>query len=405
MGEHACGKALDHVVDDDEIVSSAVHFCEVHKKSPKRGINLLYAGHGKKMFTAIAEQIVEWYTKKDKMADIVLSEQREEKMKIFAYALRSFDEEKFFVDACERLGIEYGFTSDYPSMENAYLAEGCEGVAIITNPMYPEILDKYYSLGVRYLATRSIGYDHIDVKYAKSIGMKVTHVSYAPESVADYTVMMLLMAVRKMPYIMDKARLQDFGLKGKMGRNLNELTVGVIGTGRIGKKVVQELSGFGCKILAYDIYENDMVKQYAEYTDLERIYRESDVITLHVPGFEENYHMINRETFAKMKDGVIIVNPARGMLIDTEAMIEALENGKIGFAALDTIENEAGLYYLNHECDMLKNRERAILMSFPNVLVSPHMAFYTERSVKDMVENAINGLINCKNGGFNEFEV
>ncbi len=326
-------------------------------------------------------------------------------MKIFAYALRNFDEEKFFVDACERLGIEYGFTSDYPSMDNAELAKGYDGVTIITNPMYPEILDKYYSLGVRYLATRSIGYDHIDVKYAKSLGMKVTHVSYAPESVADYTVMMILMATRKMMYIMDKAKLQDFSLNGKMGKNLNEMTIGVIGTGRIGKTVVKQLSGFGCKILAYDFYENDMVKQYAEYTDLERIYRECDIITLHVPGLEENYHMINRETFAKMKDGVIIINAARGMLIDTDAMIEALESGKIGYAALDTIENEAGLYYLNREGDILNNHDRAILTSFPNVLVSPHMAFYTERSVKDMVENAIKGLMNCKNGGYNEFEV
>lgn len=326
-------------------------------------------------------------------------------MKIFAYALRSFDEEKFFVDACERYGIEYGFTSDYPSMENAYLAEGYEGVTIITNPMYPEILDKYYSLGVRYLATRSIGYDHIDVKYAKSLGMKVTHVSYAPESVADYTIMMILMACRKMMYIMDKAKLQDFGLKGKMGKNLNEMTIGIIGTGKIGKTVIRQLSGFGCKMLAYDIVENEAVKKYAEYTDLDRIYRECDIISLHVPGLEENYHMISREEFAKMKDGVIIINAARGMLIDTDAMIEAIESGKIGYAALDTIENESGLYYLNREGDILKNHDRAILGSFPNVLVSPHMAFYTERSVKDMVENAIKGLMNCKNGGFNEFEV
>lgn len=326
-------------------------------------------------------------------------------MKIFAYALRSFDEEKFFVDACERYGIEYGFTSEYPSMENAKLAEGYEGVTIITNPMYPEILNKYHNLGVRYLATRSIGYDHIDVKHAKSLGMKVTHVTYAPESVADYTIMMMLMACRKMMYIMDKAKLQDFSLKGKMGKNFNEMTIGIIGTGKIGKTVIRQLSGFGCKMLAYDIAESDAVKQYAEYTDLDRIYRECDIISLHVPGLEENHHMISYEEFSKMKDGVIIINAARGMLIDTDAMIEAIENGKIGYAALDTIENESGLYYLNREGDILKNHDRAILNAFPNVLVSPHMAFYTERSVKDMVENAIKGLMNCKNGGFNEFEV
>lgn len=326
-------------------------------------------------------------------------------MKIFAYALREFDEEKYFIDICRQYGIEYAYTSEYPSMENAKLAKGYDGVTIITNPMYPEILDRFYSLGVRYLATRSIGYDHIDMKHARKLGIRVTHVSYSPESVANYTIMMMLMACRKMTYIMDKARLQDFGLKGKAGKELSDCTVGIIGTGRIGRTVIRHLSGFGCRILAYDIAESEDVRQYAEYTEPERIYRESDIISLHVPGLEENYHMINRETFAKMKDGVILINAARGLLINTDDLIAALESGKVGYAALDTIENEGGLYYLNRETDILANHDRAILSSFPNVLVSPHMAFYTERSVRDMVENAVKGLLACEAGGKNPYEV
>lgn len=326
-------------------------------------------------------------------------------MKIFAFALREFDEEKYFIDICNQYGIEYAYTSEYPSMENAELAKGYDGVTIITNPMNPEILDRFYSLGVRYLATRSIGYDHIDMKYAKKLGIRVTHVSYSPESVANYTIMMMLMACRKMTYIMDKARLQDFGLKGKAGKELSDCTVGIIGTGRIGRTVIKHLSGFGCRLLAYDIAENESVKQYAEYTEPDRIYREADIISLHVPGLEENYHMINRETFGKMKDGVILINAARGLLINTDDLIEALENGKVGYAALDTIENEGGLYYLNRETDILANHDRAILSSFPNVLVSPHMAFYTERSVRDMVENAVKGLLACESGGANPYEV
>lgn len=326
-------------------------------------------------------------------------------MKIFAFALREFDEQAYFENICKENGIEYGFTSEYPSMENAHLAAGCEGVSIITNPMYPEILDKFYSLGVRYITTRSIGYDHIDVAYAKSLGMGIGHVTYSPDSVANYTIMMMLMACRRMDYIMKKARLQDFALNGKIGKEISLCTVGVIGTGRIGKALLRHLSGFGCKLLAYDCIEDGEAKKYADYVSLDEIYAKSDIISLHVPGLAENYHMLGREEFAKMKDGVILINAARGSLIDTEAMIDAINSGRIGYAALDTIENESGLYYLNREGDIIDNRQRAILEGFPNVLVSPHMAFYTEQAVKDMVENSVRGIINFANGTENPFAV
>ena len=182
-------------------------------------------------------------------------------MKIFAFSLREFDEKAFFIRICEELGIEYGYTSEYPSMNNLELAAGYDGITIITNPMTPKVLDRLHALGVRYIATRSIGYDHIDVRYANSLGMKITNVSYSPESVANYTIMMMLMACRKMPYIMEKARLQDFGLKGKAGKELSDCTIGVIGTGRIGRTLIRHLSGFGCRMLAYDIAENEEVKQ------------------------------------------------------------------------------------------------------------------------------------------------
>lgn len=326
-------------------------------------------------------------------------------MKIFAYALREFDEQEYFEKICKENGIEYGFTSDYPSMENADLAAGYDGISIITNPMYPEILDKFHSIGVKYITTRSIGYDHIDVDYAKSLGMGIGHVTYSPDSVANYTIMMMLMACRKMDYIMKKARVQDFALNGKIGKELSLCTVGVVGTGKIGQALIRHLSGFGCKLLAYDVYESDAVKEYAEYVSLDELYAQSDIVTLHVPGLPQNRHMVGKEEFAKMKDGVILINAARGMLIDTEAMIDAIHSGKIGYAALDTIENESGLYYLNRETDIIENRDRAILEAFPNVLVSPHMAFYTEEAVKDMVENSVRGIMNFAKGIENPFAV
>ena len=265
-------------------------------------------------------------------------------MKIFFYALREYDEQKYVEKFSKQYAFEYGFTSDYLSMENVQLAKGYDAISIITNPMYPDILDAFRNVGVKYISTRSIGYEHIDIEHAHSIGMRIAHVKYSPNSVANYAVMLILMACRNMPWIMKKADCQDYSLKGKVGKELSASTVGVIGTGNIGKTVVKHLSGFGCRILAYSLFEDEEVKKYAEYVSLDGLLRESDIITLHVPGNAENTHLIDAAAFEKMKNGVIIVNTARGLIIDTQALISALKSGKAGFAALDTFEGEAGLY-------------------------------------------------------------
>lgn len=326
-------------------------------------------------------------------------------MKIFVYALRNHDEKEYLEKYSKELGFEYGYTNDYPSLENTELARGYDAISIITNLMYPEILDKFHEVGVKYIATRSIGYDHIDTAYMKKLGMRASHVTYSPNSVANYTIMMMLMACRNMSYIMKKADLNDFSLEGKLGKELSLSTIGIIGTGSIGKCLAKHLSGFGAKLLAYDIYPNEETAKYADYVDLDTIYRESDIITLHVPGMSENYHMIDADTISKMKDGVIIVNAARGMLIDTQALVDGLKSGKVGYAALDTFETEQGLYYLNFEQKTLLNKEMAILKSFPNVLLSPHMAFYTDQAVSDMVGNAMRGLLAFEKDEPNPFEV
>ncbi len=321
-------------------------------------------------------------------------------MKIFFYALREYDEQKYVEKFARQYAFEYGFTSDYPSMDNVQLAKGYDAISIITNPIYPEIIKAFHDVGIRYISTRSIGYEHIDVGCARSLGMRVAHVVYSPDSVADYTIMLILMACRNMPWIMKKADCQDYSLKGKVGKELSKSTVGVIGTGNIGKTVVKHLSGFGCRILAYSLYEDEEVKKYAEYVSLDELIKQSDIITLHVPGNAENTHLIDAAAFEKMKDGVIIVNTARGLIIDTQALIAALKSGKVGYAALDTFEGEVGLYYLNKEMQRLDNDNMALLKSFPNVILSPHMAFYTEQAVSDMVENSIKGLLGFESGEY-----
>ena len=309
-------------------------------------------------------------------------------MKIGVYSERP-DERAFFDHAAQACGVELVMCGAVPDLASCRAAEGCRALSIITTPVPAPLLDAFYAAGVRYISTRTVGYDHIDVAHARKIGMHIGNVSYSPDSVADYTVMMILIAVRKLKAIVTRAQGQDFSLGGVRGRELRDLTVGVIGTGRIGTCVVRRLAGFGCRILACDLRENDAVRQAAEYVPPDELYRRSDVITLHMPATEDNYHMIGRGSLGKMKKGVCIVNTARGSLIDTQALIEALEDGRVGAAALDVVENEAGLYYNDLKCVPLKNRELAVLRSFPNTFVTPHTAFYTEHAVRDMVEYSV----------------
>ena len=319
-------------------------------------------------------------------------------MRMFVFSMRTFDELPCFEKYCPQYGIEYDYTTETPCMDNLDLAKGYDVVNVITTVFDQPMLKKLHDMGVKCIATRTIGYDHIDVDYAKSLGMGVIHISYSPNSVADYAIMMMLMGLRRMPHIMERANIQDYTLKGKIGRELPDCTVGIIGTGRIGRTVIRHLSGFGCKMLAYDLYENEEVKQYAEYTDLDTLLKNSDVITLHAPATDDNYHMIDASAIEKMKQDVVIINCARGALIDTDALIDGIESGKVGFAGLDVVEHESGLYYFNRMGEPLHNPKLAILRSYSNVLVSPHTAFYTEEAVANMAENSIIGAMKYMNG-------
>lgn len=310
-------------------------------------------------------------------------------MKIFVYSLRDFDEKAYFEHFTKVHNIECGYTSETPVLENMDLAKGYDAIDILTSPISPEMVDKLADLGVKCIVTRSIGYDHISVARATERGIGVLNVTYAPDSVADYTVMLMLMGLRKVKYLDQRSNVQDFSLKGKLAKTLPKSTVGIIGTGKIGEKVIKYLQGFGCKILAYDTYEKESLKGLATYVSLEELLKNSDIISLHAPALESTFHMLDKKAFEMMKDGVGIVNCARGPLVDTEALIDALEAGKVGFACLDTIEGEFDLYYFNRMGEPLKNRNRAILNSFSNVIVMPHMAFYTDEVVSNMVENSL----------------
>lgn len=326
-------------------------------------------------------------------------------MRLFAYALREYDELGFMEECSRELGFEYDWTPAYPSLENADLARGFDALCIITNPLDAKLLDRFHELGIRNVATRSIGYDHIDVAHAYELGMRVGNAAYPPEGVANYTIMLMMMALRKVGLIIGQANRQDYSLRGKLGHDISSCTVGVIGTGKIGATVVRHLSGFGCKVLANDSYPRDDLDGLATYVDLDTLLAQSDVITLHAPATAANHHLVDAEALAKTKPGVIVVNAARGSLIDTEALVQALESGHVGGAALDTIEHEENLCYLDKSREVLPNRDRALLEAMPNVIVSPHMAFYTATDVRGMVFSACSALDSFSKGEPSPYEV
>ena len=320
-------------------------------------------------------------------------------MKIMVYEARE-DELAELQAQSESLGIALGISAAVPSLENAALAEGCQGVSILgQGRINGPLLEAWHKLGVRYLSTRTVGYNHIDLARARELGIRVCSASYAPNGVADFTVMMILMCLRHYKQAMWRGQVNDFSLQGLQGREMKDLTIGIIGSGKIGAQVIRNLSGFGCRIVVYDIRKNPAVENLVEYVDMDTLLAQADVISLHMPLLDSNRHMINRETIARMKDGVILINCSRGELMDIDALVEGVESQKIGALGMDTSEGEEGIVHEDHRVDILPNRNWFYLHQFRNVIMTQHMAFYTEQAVDSMVQCGIEGIVKMTEEG------
>jgi D-specific alpha-keto acid dehydrogenase len=242
--------------------------------------------------------------------------------------------------------------------------------------------------GVRYISTRSVGYDHIDLECAQSVGISVENVAYSSASVADYTLMLILMALRDAASMLGRVRCHDFRLNEVRSRELRDLTVGVVGTGRIGAAVIDRLRGFGARVLAYD----RSPRSSSEYVPLDELIELSDVVTLHTPLSADTHHLLNRQRIERMRPGALVINTGRGSLLDTEALLSALESGHLGGAALDVLEGEEGIFYFDCRLKPIENQHLLRLQELPNVLLTPHTAYYTDHALIDIVENT---LVNC----------
>jgi D-specific alpha-keto acid dehydrogenase len=299
------------------------------------------------------------------------------------------DEVVLFREMAPRFGVLPTITEAAVSEANIELAFGnlCISVGHKT-PITNSTLLALSQVGVAYISTRSIGYNHIDVEYAESVGISVENVAYSPDSVADYTLMLMLMAVRNAKSIIRRADVHDYRLNDVRGKELRDLTIGVIGTGRIGAAVLDRLRGFGCRILAYD----NRPKTAADYVPLDELIQLSDIVTLHTPLNADTHHLLNRQRIEQMKHGAFIINTGRGPLLDTEALIPALESGRLGGAALDVLEGEEGIFYADCRDKPIESKSLLRLQELPNVIISPHTAYYTDHALSDTVENSI---INC----------
>jgi D-specific alpha-keto acid dehydrogenase len=300
------------------------------------------------------------------------------------------DDEAFaFRQAAGHFGIAPTITAEPLSATNIGIAVRTRCISVDhKTPIANSTLSALRDVGVSYISTRSTGSNHIDVDFAQSIGITVEGVAYSADSVADYTLMLILMALRNTRSVITRAEHHDFRLPPVRGRELRDLTVGVIGTGRIGSAVIDRLRGFDCTVLAHD----GKPTAPADYVPLDELLEQSDIVTLHTPLTADTHHLLNGQRIGRMKETAFVVNTGRGALLDTEALLSALEGGRLGGAALDVVEGEEGIFYTDRRPRPITDERFLRLQRLPNVLITPHTAYYTDHALRDIVENT---LVNC----------
>ncbi len=281
------------------------------------------------------------------------------------------------------------------------MAEGCQAVCLFVNDDgCREILTELATIGVKILALRCAGFNNVDLEAAKELGIQVVRVpAYSPEAVAEHTVGMMLSLNRRIHRAYQRTRDANFSLEGLIGFNMHNRTAGIIGTGKIGVATMRILKGFGMRLLAFDPYPSEQALELgAEYVDLKTLYAESDVISLHCPMTPENHHLLNKQSFDQMKDGVMIINTSRGGLIDSTAAIDALKQQKIGSLGMDVYENERDLFFEDKSNDVIQDDVFRRLSSCHNVLFTGHQAFLTEEALTSISVTTLQNIAQLDKG-------
>ena len=317
-----------------------------------------------------------------------------EAKKVLFYDIKSYDKE-LFKKFGKDYNIEMKFLKGKLNEESADLTKGYEIVCAFANDtINKEVIDILAENGVKLLAMRCAGYNNISLKDIQGRFKVVRVPAYSPYSIAEYTMGMILALNRKIHKAYVRTREGNFSISGLMGFDLNGKTAGIIGAGKIAQILIKILKGFGMRVIAYDPYPNyEKAKELGfEFVDLDTLYKESDIISLNCPLTKETQYMINRNSMAKMKDGVMIVNTGRGMLIDSADLIEALKDKKVGAAALDVYEEEAEYFFEDLSDKVIEDDILGRLLSFHNVLITSHQAYFTQEAVEAITKTTLNNI-------------
>jgi len=308
------------------------------------------------------------------------------KPKIAFFDTKSYDK-AFFLEKNQQYGFEIKFYKSHLSKDNAILAKGANVVCIFVNAeVDADVIDILVENGVKLIALRCAGYNNVDLKAAKN-RIKVVRVpAYSPHSIAEYTLALILTLNRKIHRAYNRTREGNFALEGLMGFEMKGKTAGIIGTGKIGKIVAQILKNMGMNVLVYDLYPDTEFaeKNDIQYTSLDELYRNSDIISLHCPLTKETEYLINKDSINKMKEGVMIINTGRGKLINTKDLIEGLKDKKVGYAGLDVYEEEGDYFYEDYSNIVIDDDILARLLTFNNVIVTSHQAFFTKEALSEI---------------------
>ena len=314
-------------------------------------------------------------------------------IKVAFFDTKAYDKPSFERYGEER-GLQFRFLETKLNEDTVELARGCDAVCVFVNDtVNAAVIDKLYAYGVRLIALRSAGYNNVDVQAAFG-KVHVVHVpAYSPYAVAEHTMALLLTSVRRIHKAYNRTREFNFSLNGLTGFDFHGKTVGVIGTGKIGRIFIDICRGFGMKVIAYDRFPAQ--DSGIEYLTLDELFARSDVISLHCPLTPETRHMIDAAAIGKMKKGVVIVNTSRGGLIDAEALLEGIKARKIGAACLDVYEEEADIFFEDRSGHILNDELLARLISMPNVIVTSHQAFLTEEALSNIAETTVGNIVSC----------
>lgn len=315
-------------------------------------------------------------------------------MRIAFFSAKSYDRESFNRQS-KRYPHEFTFFDTKLDKLSAAFAQGHDGICSFVNDQLDKnTLHKLSETGIKLIALRCAGYNQVDLKTAHDLGLKVVRVpAYSPEAVAEHAFALILTLSRKTHKAYNRVRENNFLLEGLTGFNLHGKTIGVIGTGAIGSAFCKIALGFGCKVVANDLFENDELKKLGiDYQQTSKVFTNADIISLHCPLTPDTRHLINNKSIQLMQDGVMLINTSRGALIETKSVIRALKKGKIGYLGIDVYEQEEDLFFQNLSEQILKDEQISRLMTFPNVLITGHQAFLTKEALEQIALTTLDNI-------------